>query len=255
VLHATIGAVAARRPIPDASNLRDLGGHRTTTGATVKWRTLYRSNELSRLSDESVRALAAIGIRTICDFRNEKERAAAPTRLPPGDALQTHLMPIGVKSQLGSVLSTSGVTESDVRQALQAIYRSFALDYAPAYQALFDRLIESHHYPLVFHCSAGKDRTGVAAALILTALGVPKDAVFEDYLLTNDYWSAPAHILPGSSGEARKAALAAHPEYLMAAFDAIDQSYGSIDRYLVEAMGLTPQRRAQLEANLLEQSV
>jgi protein-tyrosine phosphatase len=244
--------LASRRPIPDATNLRDLGGHRTVDGATVKWRTLYRSNEFSGLSDAAMSALAGIGIRTICDFRHDDERTAAATRLPPGCELQTHHLPIRPRSPVSAVLTAKEASASDLRRALQAVYRSFVTDHAPAYRSLFDRLVDHAHYPLVFHCSAGKDRTGVAAALVLTALGVPKDTVFEEYLLTNTYWTAPAHLLPNISGEARDALMEAHADYLAAAYEAIDESFGSMDRYLDDAMGLTPQRREQLEANLLD---
>jgi protein-tyrosine phosphatase len=238
-----------RRPIPAATNLRDLGGYRTADGATVKWRRLYRSNELSKLDGDT---LAALGIRTVCDFRHDEESALAPTRLPLGTATAIHAVPIKVTGSTGGVLSSGKATAADVRQMLRDVYRIFAIEHAGAYRALFDRLVEPGHYPLVFHCTAGKDRTGVAAALVLSALRVAREAIVEDYLLTNTYWTKPADLLSNLSGEVREAVLDARPDYLQAAFDAIDAAYGSLDVYLAKAMGLTAERRRRLERLLLD---
>jgi len=240
-----------RRPVHGATNLRDLGGYRTTDGATVKWQTLYRSNELSKLDEAARVAFHAVGIRTICDFRNDEERTAAPTPLSPDDPAEIRHLPIKVTAGVGEVLTGGTATAADVRNVLKEIYRLFAIEHAPAYRLLFSSLVDGAVFPLAFHCTAGKDRTGVAAALVLSALGVPRDTIFEDYLLTNDYWDAPTDLLANLSGDVRSAVLEAHPEYLEAAFGAIVARFGSVENYLHDAMGLTPGRRRHLRERLL----
>ncbi len=240
-----------RRPLAAATNLRDLGGYRTTDGATVKWRKLYRSNELSKLDEAAQAALHAVGIRTICDFRNDDERAASPTPQAADNPAETHHIPIKVTASVGEVLRSGKATGEDVRNVMRDIYKIFAMDHAQAYRMLFHRMVDGAPYPLVFHCTAGKDRTGVAAALVLSALGVSRDDVVEDYMLTNQYWNAPHDLLSNLSEEVRAAVLDAHPEYLDAAFDAIESRFGSVENYLRDAMGLTPGRRARLREALL----
>lgn len=246
-----IGA-AERRPIPHASNLRDLGGYQAAFGATVKWRTVYRSNELSRLTDDALAAFAAMGLRCICDLRSEDEQSHAPTRLPANNPPRIDSLPIRVSGNLRAMLSDGTSTGADVRQALSDTYRVFVRDHADAYRGLFDRLVDGPHYPLLFNCSAGKDRTGLAAALILTALGVPYEAVREDYLLTNEYWNAGVTFPESIPDDVRDALLGAHPEYLDAAFDEIVGRHGSVERYLRDAIDLTPDRLNRLRDHLLD---
>jgi len=101
-------------------------------------------------------------------------------------------------------------------------------------------------------CVAGKDRTGLAAALLLTALGASRDAIFDDYLLSNTYWEMPTDVLTEESDEVRKAVFTADPQYLEAAFTAISEHYGSTERLLHDVLGLTPGHREQLLAYLVE---
>ncbi len=246
------GPAAERRPIPHASNLRDLGGYDAAYGASVKWRTLYRSNELSRLTDEAVDAFGAIGIRCICDLRSEDEQSHAPTRLPAVNPPRVDSLPIRVSGNLRAMLGDGTSTGADMRRALSDTYRVFVRDHGDAFRALFDRLVDGPHYPLVFHCSAGKDRTGFAAAMILTALGVSQEAVREDYLLTNLYWDAGVPYASKMPEDIRDALLGAHPEYLDAAFDEIRVQHGSTEAYLANALHLTPERLGRLREHLLD---
>lgn len=243
---------ADRRPIPHASNLRDLGGYEAAFGASVKWRTLYRSNELSRLTDEALDAFGAIGVRCICDLRSEDEQNHAPTRLPAVNPPRVDSLPIRVAGDLRAMLTDGKSTGANLRRALSDTYRVFVRDHTEAYRGLFDRLVDGPHYPLVFHCSAGKDRTGFAAAMILTALGVPYEAVREDYLLTNLYWDAGVPHASQMPEDVRDALLGAHPEYLDAAFDEIAVQHGSATGYLRHALNLTPERTGRLREHLLD---
>lgn len=234
------------------SNFRDLGGYRTLSGQTVRRGKVYRTASMAALTDRDVASLGALGIRTICDFRGPEESRAAPTRLPPQNPPRIDALPIHVAGNLQALLSDGKSTGADMRRALSDTYRIFVRDHVKAYRGLFDRLIDGPDYPLVFHCSAGKDRTGLAAALILSALGVSRDTIREDYLLTNTHWNAKVPYAAQMQADIRDALLGAHPEYLDAAFDEIALQHGSVDDYLAGALGLTPLRADRLREHLLD---
>jgi protein-tyrosine phosphatase len=135
---------------------------------------------------------------------------------------------------------------------LRQAYEAYALAAAPAFRVMFGLLADAENLPLLLHCSAGKDRTGFAAALLLTALGVGWDQVLDDYLATNRLWRrevARNFTLPAPVAEAL---LGAHAELLTAAFDALRGAYGSVDAYLDVEMGLNPGARQALADRLLE---
>lgn len=235
-----------------ASNFRDLGGYHTAAGQVVRRGKVYRSAAMAALTDRDVESLGALGIRTICDFRGHEESKAAPTRLPAENPPRVDALPIHVAGDLRAMLSDGRSTGADMRRALSDTYRIFVRDHVKAYRALFDRLVDGPDYPLVFHCSAGKDRTGLAAALILSALGVPRDTIREDYLLTNTHWNANVPYAAQMPADVRDALLGAHPEYLDAAFDEISLRHGSVEQYLAGALGLTPRRADRLREHLLD---
>lgn len=243
-----------RRPVPEASNLRDLGGYRTADGATVKWRTLYRSNNLAGLSDAGVAAVAALGIRAYCDFRSESEQRAKPSRLPLENppALVSLAIEPKVVDALRALIADPGSTGEDIAQLVAAAYRDYGRDHVAQYRAFFDRLVEGAHYPLLFHCAAGKDRTGYAAAMVLRAVGVPLELVYEDFLLTNQYWDGAMALNLEARPDLRAVLTGVRPDYLDAAFDGIDATYGTFDRYLEDGLGLTQRRLEALRDRLLE---
>ena len=167
-----------------ASNFRDLGGYPGLGGRTVRWRRLFRSDHLARLSAQDQQALAGLGIARAVDLRGEAERNALAYTLP---GVQYHPLTIEptVVQRIQEVLrSGASLSPQDAAGLMQDTYRGFVHDNAPRFAALLRMLVERDD-PLVFHCTAGKDRTGFAAALILLALGVPREVVMEDYLLTN----------------------------------------------------------------------
>jgi protein-tyrosine phosphatase len=233
-----------------ASNFRDLSGYRTADGRTIRTGKIYRSARLSELTPADVATLTALNIQTICDFRGEVEIESAPGRL--GDPARMHRLTIQptLGASLQDLLDTGVATGVAVRDLMRAVYRAYATDYAPRYRALFDLMVEEPNLPLLFHCSAGKDRAGFGAALLLRALGVPHDAVIEDYLLTNTHWRGASSLIHAPE-EIRKVIAQADPDYLQAAFDAIDESTGSLEAYLAGPLGLDATRREKLRANLL----
>ena len=129
-------------------------------------------------------------------------------------------------------------------------YRQYPFMYAKAYRQIFDRLLADDR--IVIHCTDGKDRAGMASAIVLTALGVTKDVVLSDYLLTNEYWDRGGRERPNMDADTVAMIFAAREEYFEAAFAGIGERYESLDEYLTAEVGLTPTDRARLREMYLE---
>lgn len=257
-----------RLPLQGADNFRDLGGYHTRDGRAVRWGMLFRSNDLSTLTRPDLDYLKRMRVRLVCDFRSPRERAdkPAPTLEDPG-LLQLSL-PVavrGVEPELVREDILSGrITAPGIERSMRRAYRSFVTDHAETWSALFKRLAQPGSLPTVVHCTAGKDRTGFAAALVLLALGVPQETVFEDYLLTNRYqedyrnfvlrW-VPLASLFRTDPEDLLPLLEARRVYLQSSIDAMVELHGSVEGYLEEGLGVGPELRAALERNLLRQPV
>lgn len=238
-----------------AANFRDMGGYAGHEGRHVKWRTLYRADSLAELTDADHELIRTLNVRLICDFRLDSERDAAPDRLPPGYPL-THItlpfLPRGV-GEMFSALRRGQLDEAGVVRHVCAHYRCLPVEHLAVYRSFIDHLLNADNRPAVFHCTSGKDRTGMMAAIILLALDVAYDDVFEDYLLTNAYRRDVTNILKlGVSDEIMSVLTSARPEYLRAAIDAIEDNFGTTERYLKDGLGLDARRREELRAVLLD---
>lgn len=238
----------ARPLVPSVANLRDLGGMVTTTGRMIAPRRLFRSCHFSELAPHDAAALAALGLRTVVDLRGAQERATAPSRGPQSDAEEVHL-PIEPRAlgALNEMRQAGRVDEAAVLEVMHAVYRRFVQEHTPIFAALLQRLLDAASYPLLFHCTAGKDRTGFAAVLVLLALRVPQEAIVDDYLVSNERWQ--------SHGATRDWSLLsrARTEYLQTAFDMMIAGWGSTDAYLSQALGLDAAARERLGELLLIQ--
>ena len=234
-----------------ASNVRDLGGYPAAEGRRVQFGKVFRSASLAALTDGDVAALAEAGIRTICDLRGELERQRAPSRLT---GVTTHALCIepSLRPSLSELLATGTVTGEDVMALMRGAYTAYALEWSHRYRALFDLLLDEDAPPLLFHCTAGKDRTGFGAALILAALGVDEAVVLEDYLATNRLWRADPEIAASLPEAVAEVLLRVHPELITTAFDAVRDAHGTIDLYLEERIGLGPAQRERLRERLLD---
>ncbi len=233
-----------------ASNVRDLGGYRGADGRRVRRHLVYRSAALAKLTPQDLEVLGALHIRTVCDFRSVAERARAPTRLLRPERVELPIEP-SVGAGLRDILRTQDATGEALHAVLEQAYVAYAIESQAQYGALFARLLAGN-CPLLFHCSAGKDRTGFAAALLLTALGVAWEDVVADFSATNQLWrrdTVPAADLPASI---REALLRAEPRLLEAAFAAARREYGSMERYFEQAFGLDAAALARLRDLLLE---
>ncbi len=234
-----------------ASNFRDIGGHTGTDGRRVRHGLVYRSDHLAGLTPDDHRALAPLRIAHSLDFRGQAERDALSSVLPGAVAVNLGIEPT-VVVQVKALLAAGQIpTEAETVALMAQTYQSFARDAIPTYARFFQHLLEEPS-PVVFHCTAGKDRTGFAAALLLSALGVDRDAVMADYLLTNQLYrrsplvkaDGPAHVVNVLWG--------VQPAFLNAAFDTVAREFGGMDRYLQGPMGLEPTSMARLRERLLE---
>jgi len=256
-------------PLKGQPNLRDLGGYETTDGRMVKHGRLYRSGELSRLSDADLSTLAGLGIRTVVDFRSASEvEARGADRVPEG----ARYLPLRIDhGDLGPVL-TRALTTGDVSEmpshVLAHATRSIVRDASEQYGALFDALEGEDHLPLVFHCTHGKDRAGVAAAVLLMALGVPSETACADYLLSNEYRRAEntRELARLRSGLATTQGIALadvdlsrleelfwlQGSYFDAMLSEIESRHGSFERYLENGLGVSPKRRNAMRDRFTE---
>ena len=244
------------KPIEGISNFRDLGGYTTASGSTVRLTKVYRSNHLANLNNADIDQLGSLQLKTIVDLRSEKECKLAPSCLPQESTPSVHLLPVSPKvgASLQELLENGQTTGRDVKDLMVASYRSYARDHVSQYRKLIDLLIDENNLPLVFHCSAGKDRTGFGAAIILTALGVPHNVIIDDYLFTNQAWQAVVRKNKDLTHDVRQALMGAHTEYIDSSFKEIEETFGSMEDYLQDALELTTQKRAQLLSNLVERN-
>ena len=196
---ASAGAAAARHHGFDGTlNFRDIGGYTGADGRTVKWGRIYRSDALSKLTDSDQQRIRELEIRTICDFRSTAEQERHPNRLASEDPprlLDFAVIPNGYWSLLESIQEGRSSPEESHGYMVDS-YREYARNHRPQFSALLHHIHEADNLPVVIHCHAGKDRTGFAIAMVLQALGVDEETVFEDYLLTNEFQGDPAQFVP-----------------------------------------------------------
>ncbi|MET4576053.1 tyrosine-protein phosphatase [Ottowia thiooxydans] len=236
-----------------ASNFRDLGGYAATDGMAVKWRRLFRSDHLASLTRQDEQSLAALGVVRAFDFRGVGERAAVPYNW---SGMAQHSLPIEptvVQRMKDLIDAGHEVTPAETVELMQHTYRAFVHDNADRFASLFEHLLQSDA-PLVFHCTAGKDRTGFAAALILLALGVPRDVVMQDYLLTNDLYRMPALSTSKTPQEVLNVLWRVQEAFLDAAMQAVEKDYGGVEAYLADVLGVGSRERAQLKEMYLTQT-
>jgi protein-tyrosine phosphatase len=234
-----------------ASNFRDLGGYPARDGRAVRWRQIFRSNHLGHLTDADIEVLRPIGLKSAFDFRGTEERVAAMCGI---EEISVHSLPIeptvvaALRTRLASGVPLSS---ADALEVMQDSYRNYVHYNTQSFRALFAHLV-GDHAPLVIHCTAGKDRTGFACALILHALGVSEDLIAEDYLLTNRFYRRDPSASSDLPDEVSRVLGTVEASFLAAGFDAIRTDYGHLEGYFNEGLGLGPRERAELETRYLE---
>jgi protein-tyrosine phosphatase len=248
------------------ANFRDLGGHTTRDGRRVRRGRLYRSGHLGHATERDVETLASLGLRRVFDFRTETDIALdGRDRLPPGvDRVQLPMPDPAAGDDIRSMIESSGPealedlfgsgrAEAMMERSAAGLVRERRRPYAGFLAAL----AEPESVPALFHCSAGKDRAGWAASVVLLALGVDEDEVVEQYLLSN---RAAEEILDRTRGsserefwsELLRPVLEVRRSYVEASFEAVHIEWGGVEGYLREGLGIGDAQREQLRENLLE---
>jgi len=252
------GFVSEKRlPITGGYNFRDLGGIKNKEGLFVKWGRLFRTDEMNKLTDADLAYIASTGLKTVVDFRTNSEKEGlmgglvppAPDKLPP-TVKNAYDLPINAGNIFSDEIMDQirgGATPAELRQLMINSYQEMvSLDeYVNMYKQFFAYIQDDNNLPLSFHCSAGKDRTGIAAMLILAALDVDKETIMKDYLLSKQYIAGKYEryltlypfIAPLVTVE---------KEYLEAAFSKVDEKYGSMNKFLTETLGIDTRKMKEL---------
>lgn len=234
-------------------NFRDLGGYVAADGRRVRYGRLFRSGTLASLTPAGQHGLAALGIRTVCDLRTTRERLSEPSvALPATVRTLSWDYELDHGAVMGAVLA--GVpTPEGVRAAVMEFYRTAPEDFAGRFAQIF-RALGRAEAPLLLHCTAGKDRTGVAAALLLTALGVGRREVLADYALSDQVTDFERIVSEGESWrflrtlppQVRAPLFASEPGYIEAMLDQVCGRHGSVERYLRQRLELDDDSLAQI---------
>lgn len=256
-------------PLEGGRNFRDLGGYETEGGRRVKWGRLFRSGAMAQLTPLDYGYLSGLGIRVVCDLRSAAERRDEPTHWQgdPGPRFIAWDEPIDeAESPLVAALAADGRSQEMIRDAMTELYRLLPYAYAGRYRRLFE-VLETGETPLVFHCSAGKDRAGVAAALLLTTLGVPRDTIVEDYAMSDrvvDYMALIDAADPQRIAQSSVAYLArlprdllapilwSDPLYIVAMFEELEANHGSAMAFVQDGLGVGDQALMALRDHCLE---
>lgn len=255
-------------PFEAVENFRDYGDYATTAGRRLRPGRLLRSGHHARASDEDLRRLADLAPAVVVDLRRKVERDAQPSRRPAGFSGRVIETP-GAEDDLSEAphiqfLKTNDLTETSGRAFMREAYRR--LPFEAAHVDLFSRYFQAlaeADGPVLIHCAAGKDRTGVLAALTHHLAGVGEDAMLEDYLLTNTAVRLEArapHVarqleqMTGrkASHAAVVAFLGVEADYLRAAFAEIEARHGTLDAYLARVLGVDRAMRGRIEARLCD---
>ena len=234
-----------------ASNFRDLGGYPGKDGRIVRWRQIFRSNHLGHLTEADAAVLRSLGVKSAFDFRGMEERASALCGIRE---IEVHSLPVEptVVASLRAIMNTgTPLSQDHALEVMRDSYRNYVQQNTPRFRALFAHLLEDCA-PLVIHCTAGKDRTGFACALILHVLGVANEVISEDYLLTNRFYRRDPSASNDLPEDVRQVLASVQPPFLAAAFEAIDADYGDLEGYLTDGLGLGSAERAALQARYLE---
>lgn len=235
-----------------ATNFRHLGGYTGHQGRRVVAHRLFRSDHLGALTREDIERIRQLGVRRILDLRGVDERAGAPCALQDVPVHSLSIEPTIVQKLSELLEAGHRLTADEVVEHMQDTYRGFVRQNTHRFAELFGHLLECGD-PLVFHCTAGKDRTGFAAALVLSSLGVSEQDVLRDYLLTNGRLRPPEPSRYGLTPEVQAVLWRVQPDFLHAALDAVQADYGSMEAYLREGLRLGDAERDRLRELYLEQ--
>lgn len=250
-------------PLTGGHNVRDLGGFPTSDGRTTRWGRVFRSGTMTHLKPADVATLRGLGLRTICDLRGNRERDQEPTdwnAIGCGYWSRDHQDSSGNLARLAS--REEGVDADRFRQAMVRLYGILPFSQEESFRAVFRHLLAGD-LPLLFHCAAGKDRTGAMSALLLLAIGVEREAIMTDFLLSNHcaaerialFRSHPDEGMRrlGELGDViTRPVFEVEAEYLDTMIAALIDRHGTLEVYFEADLGVDAAARERLRDALLE---
>lgn len=248
------------------ANFRDLGGYETEDGRHTRWGVMYRSGNFSTASRSDNAVLTSLGLASLVDFRSAAEKEEEPNQLP--DPLPFALVEIptldggdhSVADEIIARIESGDFADFDPDAFMITANRMFATNFTPQFSEFIQIVLNAKGQPVAWNCSAGKDRTGFAAAILLRILGVPMETILADYTLSKEYALAARQkelmmlrLFKGDEVADKLAVLlSVEKPWLEASFEEIDKQYGSFDAYIEQALGLGPADVQQLRNSLLE---
>jgi len=243
-------------------NFRDFGGYPTADGRRIRWGCMFRSGQLSALSDQDVELLGSLGLDLVCDFRRLEEQQTDRSRLPQPGRPRVVSLPI-IPGSNSRFFEEARAHVGDARAMfdfMREINREFAEDQVETYGRMFREILAVGDARFLVHCAAGKDRTGFAAAIIQLALGVPRERVMQDYLLTGRFYHPERELarlrrkyqLEHMPAGSILPMLEVHEAYLETAIGSIERRFSSVESYLREALGMGVAELAELRGRYLE---
>jgi len=247
-------------------NFRDIGGYATRDGRTVRWGQVYRAGVLTYFSAGDHGTLRRLNVRSLCDLRRAEERSKEPSRWPDATVASLSFGDGTNAPTIRGFAANYSPSAAGTRSAMLDVYKALPVWMGARIGGMFE-CIEAGNLSLVVHCAAGKDRTGVAIAILLEALGVPRETILEDYLLTNvagdfeefirgrndaDLGVADHHHpLLSLPADIRRVLFAADADYLATSFEEIDGRFGNLHGYLEQVVGLNEARLRKIRDRLL----
>ena len=253
------------------TNTRDIGGYQVSDQGTLRYQQIIRSENLSRLTTSDFQQLEEMGLKTVIDLRTNKEHDKSPTVWRGDNPPQFHHFPVGDANNdwfraQRRMMKGNRFTEEQSLELMVEGYRMIAEEGTDSYEKLMEVVLDQSNWPILIHCNAGKDRAGVAVALILESLGVDRETIMEEYLLTNEIGRTEKKAVllsreskkigtgskfsKGSSPSAWSPIVGVRAEMLEAFYASVEEKYGSMDAFLTE-LGVDQDARDTLAASLI----
>lgn len=247
-------------PLKSVANFRDIGGYQTGDGYLIRWNRVYRSSALDNLSVEDSDYLEALGLKLACDVRTVEEHQAYPDKVP--DSIEVQNIPPSSGDNVLLVLARLLFEPYFLENLLLDLYQRVMIEGNPqVFREIFERLADSNSLPILIHCAAGKDRTGITIALLLAFLGVSDETIIADYTLSNHYYLQFKTITSKSLAQLSLVGLTESDfDYLLIAdgtmiqktLDYVRNNYGSVEQYLTSYAGISHDTLSAIRDNLLE---